>query len=83
MPGAGHSFGMAGQPETMAEWVARWQRLGPVLEQERAEEIRRSDASGIRAVIPTADLLQRLGVELSAESGLVEQQRWFARLRNG
>jgi len=72
---------MAGQPETMAEWVARWRRLGPVLERERAAEIRRSDAGGIRAVIPTADLLQRLGVEISPESGLVEQQRWFAKLR--
>jgi hypothetical protein len=83
MMGMGHSFGMAGQPETMAEWVARWQRLGPVLEQERHATIRTSDMSNIRALMPTADLLRRVGGGERAECGLVEQQAWFQKLRHG
>jgi hypothetical protein len=67
----------------MADWVARWRRLGPVLERERIEDIRRSTAAGIPAVIPTADLFRHLNVPLSPDSGLIEQQAWFAKLRHG
>jgi len=65
---------MAGQPETMAEWVARWQRLGPVLEQERHATIRASDLRNIRALMPTTDLLRCVGGVERAECGLVVQQ---------
>ncbi len=65
------------------ERVRAWDRAAPALEAMRREAIRQSDATGIRAVIPTAALLQKLGVELSAETGLVEQQAWFAKLRHG
>ena len=63
--------------------INAWKLAGPALEGMRHEDIRRSTAAGIRAVIPTADLLQRLGVEISAETGLVEQQVWFSKLRHG
>lgn len=65
------------------ERVRAWVRAGEELSALRREEIRQSDAAGIRAVIPTADLLRRLGVELSAETGLIEQQAWFVKLRHG
>lgn len=65
------------------ERIQAWALAAPALEALRHEAIRQSDAAGIRAVIPTAAMLQRLGVELSAETGLVEQQAWFAKLRHG
>ena len=65
------------------ERVRAWDLAEPAMEELRRDEIRRSDARGIRAVIPTAELMQRLGVEISPWSGLVEQQRWFAKLRHG
>lgn len=69
--------------ELQRERVRAWARADVELSALRRDEIRRSDAAGIRAVIPTADLLRRLGVELSAETGLIEQQAWFAKLRHG
>ncbi|MBI5770426.1 MAG: hypothetical protein HZA93_21800 [Verrucomicrobia bacterium] len=70
-------------PAHHREAVAAWARAGAALDQLRRQEIRESDASGVRAVIPTMELMDRLGVKISAETGLVEQQRWFARLRHG
>jgi hypothetical protein len=63
--------------------VRAWQLAEPALDEMRREDIRGSDMNGIRAVIPTAEMFGRLGVEVSAETGLVEQQRWFAKLRHG
>ncbi|MEY2882271.1 MAG: hypothetical protein RLZZ15_4651 [Verrucomicrobiota bacterium] len=65
------------------ERVAAWARAAPALEALRHAEICASDAAGIRAVIPSAALLQHLGVTPSAETGLIEQQAWFAKLRHG
>jgi len=67
----------------MADWVVRWRRLGPVLGRKRVEDIHRRTAAGIRAVIPTAELFRHLNVKLSPESGLVQQQAWFKKLRHG
>ena len=52
--------------------IRAWEQAGPALEGMRHDDIRRSDATGIRAVLPTPDMLQRLGVEISAGTGLVE-----------
>lgn len=68
--------------EQQRERVQAWTRADAELSAMRRDEIRRSDAAGIRAVIPTADLLRRLGVEPSAKTGLIEQQAWFMKLRN-
>ena len=65
------------------ERVRAWGGADAELTALRHEEIRQSDAAGIRAVIPTADLLRRLGVEPSPDTGLIEQQAWFAKLRHG
>lgn len=69
--------------EQRQERVRAWDSAAPALAALRREEIRNSDAAGIRAIVPTADLLKRLGIELSAETGLIEQQAWFAKLRHG
>jgi hypothetical protein len=75
---------MSKQPlELQVERVRAWARADAEMSALRRDEIRRSDAAGIRAVIPTAELLRRLGVELSPETGLIEQQAWFAKLRHG
>ena len=82
MTGMGHSFGMSGQPETMAEWVARWQRLGPVLEQERVIEFASTNAGD---AIAAFDGMLRASLQShppSPDSGLIEQQRLFRRLRH-
>jgi hypothetical protein len=68
--------------ELQRERVRAWAGADAELSALRREEIRQSDAVGIRAVIPTADLLRRLGVDLSPETGLIEQQAWFAKLRH-
>ena len=65
------------------ESVRAWRRAGPALEEMRHEDIRRSGAKDIAAVIPTAEMMERLGVVLSAETGLVKQQAWFAKVRHG
>ncbi len=64
------------------ERVAAWQHADAAMLALRCEEIRQSDARGIRAVIPTIDLLRRLGVEPTPHTGLLVQQAWFARLRH-
>jgi hypothetical protein len=68
--------------ELQRERVQAWARADAELTALRRDEIRRSGMAGIRAVIPTADLLRRLGVEPSPETGLIEQQAWFAKLRH-
>ena len=69
---------------TRHEQSARaWRLAGPALDELRHEDIRCSGPGGILAVIPSADSLERLGAGLSAETGLIEQQAWFAKLRHG
>ncbi len=63
--------------------IAAWQRTGALLEQIRRDEIRASGPEGIRAVIPTVEMMEHLGVVMTGETGLIEQQRWFAKLRHG
>ena len=63
--------------------VLAWQLAGPALDAMRHEEIRASDARGIQAVLLTAEMQQRLGIEVTEKTGLIEQQAWFAKLRHG
>jgi hypothetical protein len=71
-------------PEEVAEgrrWVAAWRGAGPALERIRRAELRRLDAyRAIALLCGPADY----GVEPRAPkptSGLIEQQRWFAKAR--
>lgn len=73
---------MLGKRETTAEWVARWRDLGPLLERERAADFAAMDLS---VSIRRFDGLLQSSLRLqppSSESGLIEQQRLFRRLRD-
>ena len=60
-------------------WVAGWRRASAVLERLRAEAIRNGDT----AIEQLSDAFESalLHYQPAATSGLVEQQRIFARLR--
>jgi len=60
-------------------WVQTWQKAGPVLEELRRREIRHADTA--RAILQLDDAFQSALRERppGPTSGLVEQQRWFAR----
>jgi hypothetical protein len=67
--------------ETTAAVVAQWRRVGSALAQIRRDELRRlTDEEALAAVDELLDLL-RLLPPPSGTSGLVEQQRLFARAR--
>lgn len=73
---------MLGKRETTAEWVARWRTLGPLLERERAADFAAMDLS---ASIRRFDGVLQSSLRLhppSSDSGLIEQQRLFRRLRD-
>ena len=73
---------MKAHRETAAEWVARWQAIGPALERERAAEFASAD---LAATSTAFDGLLRASLRThppSPESGLVEQQRIFRRWRH-
>ena len=63
----------------MRKWVQCWQKVGPILERERREDIRNADTKKF------VRLFSGLTKSLQADrpyirgSGLVEQQAWFKR----
>ena len=63
-------------------WVRRWRTAGPLLEQLRRDEIRRTDTA--RAMLQLEDAFAAALRECPPQptSGLVEQQKWFARWRS-
>jgi hypothetical protein len=66
---------------TPKQWVEHWQRVGPILEQINAEELRAMDAQeAIQRILPMCDWCFEHS-EPRTTSGLVEQQRWFAKAR--
>lgn len=62
------------------ERMEQWKRAGPVLRAQREEDIRNADT---QASVEWFDgVFRALGPDLERQDrGLVEQQRWFARLR--
>ena len=44
-----------------------WQPAGPALDAMRHDDSRNGDASGIRAVLLTTEMFQRLGLEVAEE----------------
>ena len=63
------------------QWVENWKRVGPILEQIEAEELRAPDyEKGIRNFSPLLDWCCK-HAEPRMSSGLVEQQRWFMKAR--
>ena len=65
----------------MKQWVDNWKRVGPILEQIEAEELRAPDyEKGICNFAPLLDWCCK-HAEPRMSSGLVEQQRWFMKAR--
>jgi len=69
------------QDELTRRWVETWKTAGPQLERLRAEEIRNTDTAQAIEQLDDAYESARLHWTPPTTSGLVEQQRWFARLR--
>ncbi len=69
------------QEQRMREWVRNWEAVGPVLEELRAEAIRRMDTAAAIEQLSDAFESARRHWSPPTTSGLVEQQRLFARLR--
>jgi hypothetical protein len=61
------------------QWVRNWQEVAPVLERLRKEAIRHSDTAAAIEQLSDAFESARLHWTPLATSGLVEQQRLFAR----
>ena len=67
--------------QDMKEWVENWKRVGPILEQIKAEELRAPDYhKKLEGLLPMCDLACA-HAEPSKTSGLVEQQRLFMKMR--
>ncbi len=69
------------EKERVRQWVRNWEAVAPVLEGLRAEAIRHSDTAAAIEQLSDAFESARLHYRPAITSGLVEQQRWFARLR--
>ena len=68
------------QVATGRKWVAAWQSAGPELDRIRREELRAMDVFKAIAAL-CADYDYTIAPRApKPTSGLVEQQRWFARL---
>lgn len=67
--------------EALRAHVVRWERAAPLLQQVRDADIRSADTA---SMIACSNLLFRDALKHSPsrmDSGLVEQQRWFKKLR--
>ncbi len=67
--------------ERVRQWVRNWEAVAPVLEELRVEAIRHSDTAAAIEQLSDAFESARRHYPPATTSGLVEQQRLFARLR--
>jgi len=70
------------EEERVRQWVRNWEAAAPVLERLRDEAIRNSDTATAIEQLSDAFESARRHWPAPATSGLVEQQRLFARLRS-
>jgi hypothetical protein len=71
-------------PEEIARgraWAATWREAGPRLEAIRRRELRALDAFAAISLLCGDATYHEPPRAPSATSGLIDQQRWFARLR--
>jgi len=61
--------------------VGQWRRAGEVMEKMQAEEIRTADTAQAMRALTGAVLAELQRRPAEPTSGLVEQQRWFRKLR--
>jgi hypothetical protein len=69
------------EKERVRQWVRNWQVAGPVLKRLRDEAIANANTAEAIEMLSDAFESARLHWTPPTTSGLVEQQRWFARLR--
>jgi hypothetical protein len=67
--------------EQTLQWIECWRRAGPELEKIRREEIRNADTVAAIEMLSGGFEHARATRPLRSSCGLVEQQRWFSRLR--
>lgn len=70
------------EEERVRQWVRNWEAAAPVLEWLRDEAIRNSDTAAAIEQLSDAFESARRHWPAPTTSGLVEQQRLFARLRS-
>jgi hypothetical protein len=69
------------EEQRVRQWIRNWEEAAPVLERLRDEAIRHSDTAAAIEQLSDAFESARLHWSPPTTSGLVEQQRLFARLR--
>lgn len=67
--------------ETIRRWVKTWEEAGPHLEAVRRQDIQRTDTLEALAILESAFNHATRSLPPRPSSGLVEMQRWFAKLR--
>ena len=70
------------EEQRLRQWVRNWQEAGPILKRLRDEEIRNTDTAAAIEALSDAFESARLDWVPPKTSGLVEQQRLFAKLRS-
>jgi hypothetical protein len=70
------------EEKRVRQWVRNWEAAAPILERLRDEAIRNSDTATAIEQLSDAFESARRHWPASPTSGLVEQQRLFARLRS-
>jgi len=68
--------------EVKKQLVQNWQRVGPLLEEQREEDVRNSDTVSNVAAFGRLYAMALAASPPLPTSGLVEQQRFFAKLRS-
>jgi len=62
--------------------VLNWIEVGPLLEMQREKDVRKNDVFGAFSFFAGMVLRELEKCPATAESGLIEQQRWFQKLRD-
>lgn len=70
------------EKQALREHVARWDRAAPLLQQVRDADIRAADTAQSMKTFAGSAMWAVTHRPAAPESGLVEQQRWFMKLRN-
>lgn len=69
------------QKEEMRRWVERWKETGPLLQRIRNEELQSTDVTkAVELLNDSFEAALKLN-PFKSISGLVEQQRWFRKMR--
>lgn len=69
------------EQQKLAQWVNAWRTAGPELERQREADVRMIDTQTALAGLSDCFELARRQLSPRPDSGLVEQQRLFRKLR--